>query len=111
LAQFVSRYHFAGTLEQKGKNLKRLFLQLYPNAALAQFTRPQVDLKNAETASLPATLSGLHRTPPLVGSSLARALPPFNTVHPIILSARSSVHLDRIKPPGITYFQRTLSSK
>jgi hypothetical protein len=65
LAQLFPRYQFAGALQQKGENLKRLFLQFYSNAALPQLTGSQVNLENPETASLAATLSRLHRTPPL----------------------------------------------
>src|SRR5580700_7232412 len=83
LAQFFPRHHFASMLCQQGENVKRLFLQFDSNAALAQLAGPQVNLKNAETTSLFATFSGLHRTPPLAfGSSVARVLGGFNTVLP-----------------------------
>src|SRR5580700_10179135 len=76
---------------QQGENLKRLLLQFDSNAAFAQLTGPQVNLKNAETAGLFATFSGRHRTPPLaLRSSVARVLRGFNTHLPTSSGASGS---------------------
>src|SRR5205807_1776716 len=64
--QLLSGRHPSGMVQEQAKNLERLFLQLYPNAALAELGRPKVQLENPKAASLAATLRGLHRRTPLV---------------------------------------------
>jgi len=65
LPELVSRYHLTGMVQEKAENLEGLFLKLDPNAALAKFSRPDVQFENAEAASLRATLCRLHRHTPL----------------------------------------------
>jgi hypothetical protein len=46
--EFFPWDNFAGILEQKSKNLKRLFLQPDWRATLVQFPRRQIDFECAE---------------------------------------------------------------
>ena len=48
IAQLLPRDDVAGPLEHDRQNLERLILQPYPNTALAQLARAQIDFEDSE---------------------------------------------------------------
>ncbi len=65
LPQLFPRHYLAGMVQEKAENLEGLFLQLDPNAALAELGRSDVQLEYAKAASLRAALCRLHDRTPL----------------------------------------------
>jgi hypothetical protein len=60
-AQLVACNDLTGILQQGNEHLKRLFLEPYAGAVLAQFSGVQVDFKNAEAQQPGFVIGGRHR--------------------------------------------------
>ena len=63
-SQLFAGHHFSGMFQKEGEYLKRLLLQLDPNAVFPQFGGAQVNLKNSKTSGSEGSLNRSHDLTP-----------------------------------------------